>query len=844
MATLDVFTPTANDQSIAYLSSILGGLSQIPGQPGILATMFSVFNSIILVVGLFVIVYVIIVGLLTTAHEGEFLGKKFHGLWTPVRMVIGIAALVPSASGYSGLQIVIMWVIIQGIGAADTLWGRALAYVQQYGSLTAPADTISNNVNQTLQQLFAGLTCMASTNLGSAGLSSNLTTDWEAKKFTGYSSNASSTIGVMQVCNGTICTINMGNCGSFSYGDPGNSNTATPTDQQKINKAQQAVLVGSAPNIVALPIPGMSMVILKVADDPKTIIQKLFNVASILAYADKQYLNFYADSPDRINNENNLYMTGQTTGKPWGWVNDYCTANGITPCCNPNTTNNPSSTCSQAGGKDPQGTNFPAPSDSSDASPTPSDATQPATTLYTNTLVKSKLLTASAFSSIPNLSDMKGADFYNAILNNLTKSYSTAVQAALPPPSQEIPDSHFEDKRLQGWLFAGSYYYWLSTYSGAKQKSANPTISFTNPDPVKLKDYRNNLVAVQQLFTPQGGNPSTAAYSNISGGLQDQVLKDFMINITGGSTDARANPLIRLQSFGQQLLLTVEVTYPIIMAVNIFLGAMSMIASVQVLGTGAAQGAYPILSAIMAFLNPLFLGLFAIMLSIGGLLAVYIPLLPYIIFTMTALGWFISIIEALVAAPLVAIGILSPSAQHHELLGKAEPALMMIFSIVLKPSLMIFGLIAAMLLGSLGVAIVNATFQQVMQDIVTHQLLAGQEPGPDAKTQGYTDLLELIFFMAAYLFLVLAVLNKAFSLIAILPGKVMTWIGGQAEGADTDAQQEVKGAVGSASSKAAGAAAGSTQTGMSKAKRSATKEKEDFAQAKTDKSTTQTPPKK
>src|SRR3990167_9445363 len=85
----------------------------------ILGRMFSVFNTIVMTVGAFVVVYVTVVGVMMTAHEGEFMGKKWNNIWIPIRTVLGIGALVPTASGYSGLQIIMMWVIIQGIGAAD-----------------------------------------------------------------------------------------------------------------------------------------------------------------------------------------------------------------------------------------------------------------------------------------------------------------------------------------------------------------------------------------------------------------------------------------------------------------------------------------------------------------------------------------------------------------------------------------------------------------------------------------------------------------------------------------------------------------------------------------------------
>ncbi len=43
-----------------------------------------------------------------------------------IRTVLGISMLVPSASGYSYIQIIMKWVIIQGIGAANLVWDTVI----------------------------------------------------------------------------------------------------------------------------------------------------------------------------------------------------------------------------------------------------------------------------------------------------------------------------------------------------------------------------------------------------------------------------------------------------------------------------------------------------------------------------------------------------------------------------------------------------------------------------------------------------------------------------------------------------------------------------------------------
>jgi defect in organelle trafficking protein DotA len=122
---MNIFPPSAQDQSLYYLGQLfgyVGNLLPVQNPSMIVATMFKTFNTFMLVLGAFMIVYTTVVGLLATAHEGEFMGKKWSGLWVPLRSLFGIAALFPTASGYSGLQIAMMWIVIQGVGAADTVW--------------------------------------------------------------------------------------------------------------------------------------------------------------------------------------------------------------------------------------------------------------------------------------------------------------------------------------------------------------------------------------------------------------------------------------------------------------------------------------------------------------------------------------------------------------------------------------------------------------------------------------------------------------------------------------------------------------------------------------------------
>ncbi len=82
-----------------------------------------------------------------TAQEGSLLGgqrKNWHALWIPIRSIVGLSVLVPTpATGYSLIQVAVMWIVLQGIGAADVMWGITLNALNS--GISATTGTISDD---------------------------------------------------------------------------------------------------------------------------------------------------------------------------------------------------------------------------------------------------------------------------------------------------------------------------------------------------------------------------------------------------------------------------------------------------------------------------------------------------------------------------------------------------------------------------------------------------------------------------------------------------------------------------------------------------------------------------
>jgi defect in organelle trafficking protein DotA len=165
----------------------------------------------------------------------------------------------------------------------------------------------------------------------------------------------------------------------------------------------------------------------------------------------------------------------------------------------------------------------------------------------------------------------------------------------------------------------------------------------------------------------------------------------------------------------------------------------------------------------MSWFVPLLTTLLIAMFVMGATLAYYVPLIPYILFLFGGVGWIIGVIESIVAAPLVALGIAYP--EEHEILGKAQPAVMLLTNIFIRPSLMVIGFIAAISLTYVGIWLLNLGFANSLVALT-------------AGTRGFAWIIAPIAILAIYTLLVVQILNQAFGLIHVLPDEVLRWVGG------------------------------------------------------------------
>lgn len=125
------------DHSVDMLRSVFGPVidalvtgadpDTVSAASNVIATMMGFFNSGILIVGTLIVSYVAVMGTLNTANDGEVMGRNWSSLWTPVRIVAGGAVLLPTASGFSFIQLVVLMFALWGVGFANGTYKTGMA---------------------------------------------------------------------------------------------------------------------------------------------------------------------------------------------------------------------------------------------------------------------------------------------------------------------------------------------------------------------------------------------------------------------------------------------------------------------------------------------------------------------------------------------------------------------------------------------------------------------------------------------------------------------------------------------------------------------------------------------
>ncbi len=363
--------------------------------------------------------------------------------------------------------------------------------------------------------------------------------------------------------------------------------------------------------------------------------------------------------------------------------------------------------------------------------------------------------------------------------------------------------------RAIGWITAGTFYYELLK-SGPLRLEGSPSIGdfktfFRNPsltEPLQNipeQDFLNNLNSkTQQVFLEydtifvkkdtfgESGKKEKLQFNPINTNKDLKVLDFLTVGLNrlvnflikeilntkkllgyADETDVlsprsigeslKVDPLNRISMQGDSLLVLTEE-----------LISTSFWILIATYGVGAATSLIPLagfpamITMIAVSVGVFFAvaGFFMLFYPIGILMNIYIPLIPLFVWLFGIISWLLICIEAMVAAPIVAIGLMHPDG--NEVLGKAEQGLMMILNLMLRPVLMVVGFVAAVILVRVALLLFSWGINIVIDSGLMHINSTGA-------------IIALSFIYAGILSMFV---QQSFRLINQVPDKVLTWIGG------------------------------------------------------------------
>ena len=388
-----------------------------------------------------------------------------------------------------------------------------------------------------------------------------------------------------------------------------------------------------------------------------------------------------------------------------------------------------------------------------------------------------------------------------------------------------------------GFLAFGSYYVELAEARENARKRLTPTVEFERTDPDAWKsfqlyrdrgdiriaalsddqalglfryfkgyqDFNNQMQTYTGVMDVGSLVPGTEGYSNQSyQGRRDRavaeetsVLDEYEDDDLGELIDALSGafqvfvehyigtgklqslegppPLLRIREMGQDFLSLSG------WALGVGSGSALALGLPAVLGVGGSfiGGMFSgVLSGATAFLFTVALWLFLL----GGFLAVYLPMVPFLVWVGAVIGYFLLAIESIIAAPLWAIAFMEPGAQDGPG-GKNAQGWYLVMNLFLRPVLLVVSMIAVMLLADVVLRYLNIYM------LPTFEMAT-------AADSSFTKFLTFVWTTIIYCVFMMTTMHGVYSLIHRIPDNIMEWLGVGIRGlGDTSDEREVRGLV-------------------------------------------------
>ncbi|MET2522114.1 DotA/TraY family protein [Ralstonia sp. SM1884_UCD616_TZ26] len=662
---LNQFTPPAGDTSVDFMREVFGNIVGLVSSGGnlqngqtndVLGSMMKVFNSAVLFLGMLFVGYTTIKGTVDSAHDGEILGKKMSSIWLPLRSVGGLALLLPLGSGYSLVQIGILWLALQGVGVADAIWKAAIEQISRDNMISRPMIPDSRP------------------------LAANIL------KF--------------EVCAAAM---------NKQFQDSGRS-----TRIQPISANQVLTNTGEVLNYdVFDTVPAVGAY---------TTTQNFSNAQyTVTSYQWKANDNSYL---------NPVVCGGIAWKQSWE---------------------------ASAGNSNTKVIKAPI---------------MEAHAKAVQAMIQELLPVASQIVS----GQKPTAGAIDQAANNYENALRTAAKNAVSQTNDRARSDFLQAAKDGGWIFAGTWYNHIVKMNDVMQSTLNglPTsepIDITDKETKDaLQTYQDAMAAADE-YTKNRVDGIRQVYYNQTDvrapqqgeGAWEYVRKlisaPFMgaINLmTQSIAGSNLNHMSQMKSFGDTIVGAGEALLATMAAAT---GTANSAAAKATVGLAFDVG------AVIQFLSGLVTTLTIALFFFGAVLSTYVPMIPFITWMTSVVNWFVLTLESVIAGPLFSVAHVHPDGD--DAVGKAGHGYMMILSLVMRPSLMLFGLIGGMLLTQPVVGLINIAFMTVVAGV---------------QADSTTGIVSFFAYVAIYVTVMTTVVHIVFSLIHWIPDNILRWVGAHAGG--------------------------------------------------------------
>lgn len=321
-----------------------------------------------------------------------------------------------------------------------------------------------------------------------------------------------------------------------------------------------------------------------------------------------------------------------------------------------------------------------------------------------------------------------------------------------------------ENAKADGFLLAGAWIMKIASLQDLTDRSIgnSPTASGPNHFNVDYLDDKmaKAMIPLAKMMKSSSASNITFGVGNEAGGsnsswyeaIKDTALSGFDMTIimkkaftstTNFVIQDGENPILSLKRMGNYLLMTGTTAW----------ATLGLLSST----IGNAPGIGLMLQSVVSILiGPVLL--------VGFVLSYVLPNFPFFLWIGAMVGWLVMCIQAMIAAPMWMVMHLNPTGD--DLAGSGKAGYSLLLGLILRPVLMVFGLIAAIVLVEVVGGFVNLIYADVFA----------------INQQGSNIFIWVIGGLIAapviYCGLMYTVIRKSFDLIHVMPDQLLAWFGG------------------------------------------------------------------